>query len=73
MLVEAFKINIFPYLVQVGVILFVFTIVQNAYTLIRIPNWQQFIDKTKAAITAYAIVKGAFAIVGFIDKIIEGM
>lgn len=73
MLVEAFKENIFPFLVQIGVILFVFSIIQNAYALIRTPNWQQFIDKSKAAIVAYAIVRGAFAIVAFIDKIIAGM
>ena len=73
MLVNAFKTTIFPYLVQIGVILFVFSVIQNAYTLIRVPNWQQFIDKSKAAVVAYAIVRGAFSIVSFIDKIIEGM
>lgn len=73
MLVEAFRIHIFPYLVQIGVILFVFSIIQNAYTLIRVPNWQQFLDKSKAAVTAYTIVRGAFAIVSFIDKIIDGV
>ncbi len=73
MLVQAFKSSIFPYLVQIGVILFVFSIIQNAYMLIRTPNWQQFVDKSKAAIVAYVIVRGAFTIVSFIDKIIEGM
>jgi hypothetical protein len=73
MLVDAFKTTIFPYVIQVGVILFVFSIASNAYSLFRTPNWQQFIDKMKAALLAYACIKGAFAIVSFIDKIISGI
>lgn len=73
MLVDAFKSTIFPYIVQLGVILFVFSICSAAYSLFRKPNWQEFIDKLKAALIAYACVRGAFAIVSFIDKIINNI
>jgi amino acid permease len=73
MLVNAFRTTIFPYIVQLGVILFVFSIVSAAYSMFRKPNWQDFIDKFKSAIIAYACVRGAFAIVAFIDKIINGI
>lgn len=73
MLVDAFKVSIFPYVVQLAVILFVLAIASNGYALFRTPNWQQFIDKMKAALIAYACVRGAFAIVDFIDKIINNI
>jgi|688.fasta_scaffold44566_8 hypothetical protein len=73
MLVDAFRATIFPYMIQLGVILFVFAIVSNGYALFRNPNFQQFIDKMKGAIVAYACIKGAFAIVSFIDKIIDNI
>ena len=73
MLVDAFKSTLFPYIIQVAVILFVYNLSANAYSLFRTPNWQQFIDKFKAAVIAYAVVKGAFSIVGFIDKIINNI
>jgi uncharacterized membrane protein len=73
MLMKAFQANIFPYLIQIGGILFVFTICQHGYSLLRSSNWQQFIDKFKAALVAYAIVRGAFAILSFIDNVIGSM
>lgn len=73
MLVQAFRDNIFPYIIQIGIILFVFSICQFAYALYRQPNWQQFFDKFKAAVFGYIVVRGAFVIVNFIDRIIEGM
>ena len=73
MLVEAFEKNIFPYMIQIGVIFFVFALCQFGYALFRRPDWQQFLDKFKASIFAYALVRGSFVIVNFIDKVIDGM
>lgn len=73
MLVEAFKEAIFPYITQLAVILLVLSIARSGYSLFRKPDWQQFLDKFKAAIIAYAVVRGSFAIVSFIDKIINSM
>lgn len=73
MLVEAFRLKIFPYMIQIGKVLFVFAVCQFAYALYRQPNWQQFFDKFKAAVFGYGIVRGAFVIVTFIDKVINSM
>ncbi|OPZ95105.1 MAG: hypothetical protein BWY74_00071 [Firmicutes bacterium ADurb.Bin419] len=73
MLVDSFKTYIFPYLAQIGLILFVFAVCQSAYSLYRNPDWQKFIDKLKASVIAYAVVKGAFTIAAFIDSIISGI
>ena len=73
MLVQAFKTAIFPYIIQIGVILFVYSIAANSYSMFRNPNWQQFIDKLKNGVIAYMCIRGAFAIVSFIDKIINNL
>lgn len=73
MLVDAFRSKIFPYVVQVAVIFFVLSVAQYGYGLYRDPNWQKFFDKFKAAIFGYAVVTGAFTIVGFIDQIMQQM
>lgn len=73
MLVEAFKTHIYPHLVEIAVIMFVFSICQYGYSLFKSPNWSQFIEKLKGAIIAYAVVRGAFVIVNFIDKVIKKM
>jgi hypothetical protein len=73
MLVNAFKANVFPYLVQIGVILLVYSLCQSGYSLYRDPNWQKFLDKLKASLVAYATVKGSWVIVSFFDKLIDGL
>lgn len=70
LLVDAFKKSIFPYVVQIAVICFVFSVSQHAYGLFRNPNWHEFIEKFKSSVVAYAIVRGSFAIVDFLDKIL---
>lgn len=72
MLVDIFRVNIFPYLVQIGVILFVFGIFRMGYNLYRTGNWNTFLDQFKSKIIAYALITGAFTIVNFIDKVIKG-
>jgi hypothetical protein len=73
MLLNAFQSTIFPYLVQIGAILFGYCIITAAYGLFRQHNFQMFVDKLKAGIIAYMCVKGAFTIVNFINKLIEGI
>jgi hypothetical protein len=73
MLVQAFKEHIFPYMVEIAVILFVFSLCQSGYILFRSPNYQQFIDRLKACVLAYLTVKGSFQIVSFCDKALEGI
>lgn len=73
MLVDAFKSSIFPYVTQLAVIMLVIGISRSGYSLFRKPDWQVFLDKFKAAIIAYAVVRGSFTIVDFIDKIINSM
>lgn len=73
MLVDAFKNSIFPYIVQLGVIMFVYSICSCGYSLFRQHNFQQFIDKLKASLLAYIIIRGAFTIVEFVDNIVENI
>jgi len=70
MLVEAFKNNIFPYLIEIAVIMFVYSICGLSYGMFRRPDFQMLIEKLKGYIFAYMLIKGAFVIVNFIDKII---
>jgi len=71
MLVEAFKTSIFPYLVEIGVVMFVYSLCGLGYTMFRRPDVQMLVDKLKGYIFAYMLVKGAFVIVNFIDKVIS--
>ena len=73
MLLEAFKNNIYPYMIQIGKILFIVEAVQLAYMLLREGNWRMFWDKSKAAVSAYIIISGSFAILNFIDKVTANM
>lgn len=73
MLLAAFKDSIFPWLIQVGAILFIFSVCQHAYALYRNPNWQQFWDKFKAALFAYIIVRSSFIILAFIDNLCNNL
>lgn len=73
MLVSAFKTSIFPYLVEIGVIMFVYSLCGLGYTMFRRPDFQMLIDKLKGYIFAYMLVKGAFVIVNCIDKIINSI
>ena len=73
MLSEAFKTQIYPYFIELAMILFAIAIAKASYEIFRKPNWQQFIDRIKSSIIAYAFVKGAYAIISFIDKLIDGM
>ncbi|MDD4157544.1 MAG: hypothetical protein PHY08_13345 [Candidatus Cloacimonetes bacterium] len=70
MLVEAFKTSIFPYLCQIAVVMFVYSLCGLGYTMFRKPDFQMLIDKLKGYIFAYIIVKGAFVIVNFIDQVV---
>jgi len=71
MLVEAFRTSIFPYLVEIGVVMFVYSLCGLGYTMFRRPDFQMLVDKLKGYIFAYMLVKGAFVIVNFIDKVID--
>jgi uncharacterized membrane protein len=73
MLVKAFQDHIFPYMVEIAVILFVFSLCQNGYALFRSPNYQQFVDRLKASILAYVVVKSGFVIVKFVDAAIDNI
>lgn len=73
MIVDAFRDSIYPYMVQLAVVFFVFALCQFAYALFRRPDWQQFLDKFKGAVFGYAVVRGAFAILLVIDNIIDNM
>lgn len=73
MLVKAFRDTIFPYLVQIGVILFVYNLACLSYSTFRHLNLKELLDKLKSYFLAYALVKGSWAIVAFIDKVIDGI
>lgn len=73
MLINTFKTNFFPYVIQVAVILFVLGIFRTAYALRTTGNWDAFLKQFRNNIIAYALIVGSFTIVNFIDKIIAGM
>lgn len=73
MLLEAFKNTIFPYLVEIGSILFIYSIISSAYTVMRKNDIRELIEKLKSLILGYMLIKGAFVILSFINKIIENM
>jgi hypothetical protein len=73
MLVDAFRTSIFPYLCQVGVILLVYSFCTLGYQTLRKPDMQMFIDKFKGYLFAYLLIRSAFVIVNFIDKVIDNI
>jgi hypothetical protein len=73
MMVKAFQTSIFPYLVEIGVILFVYSIISLGYTMFRKPDFQNLVERLRGYIVAYMLVKGAFVIVNFINRMIDGI
>lgn len=72
-LVDAFKTVVFPVMVEIGSILAVVSLITVAYKVMRVSNWQQAIDKIKTIFLAYAMVKGAFTIISFVDRLIDNI
>jgi len=72
-LVEAFKQSIFPVMLEIGTILTITSVIREMYKVMRISNWQQAITRMKDIFIAYAIVKGAFTLLDFIDSLIENI
>lgn len=73
MLLNAFQTTIFPYFVQIGSILFVYSMICLGYRTFRSPSMKELVDGLKGYTFAYCLVKGAFTIIHFIDKIIDGI
>jgi hypothetical protein len=72
-LVIAFKQSIFPVMLEVGTILTITSIIKEMYKVMRVSNWQQAITRMKDIFIAYAIVKGAFTLLDFIDSLIANI
>jgi len=73
MLLDAFAKTIFPYMVEIGGILFTYSIIASGYTVMRKHDLRELIEKLKSLILGYMLVKGAFVILSFINKLIENM
>lgn len=72
-LVEPFRQHILPILVEIGMIMFIYSIVALGYTQIRRPDIQHLIERLKGLIFGYLLVKGAYIFVMYINKIIDGI
>ena len=73
MLLDAFQKTVFPYLIQIGGVLFVYSIIASGYVVMRKHDLRELIEKLKSLVLGYALVKGSFVILAFINKLIEGM
>lgn len=72
-LVDAFKQSIFPVMLEVAAIFTITSIVKEMYKVLRVSNWQQAINRMKDIFIAYGVIRGAFSILAFIDRIIENV
>jgi len=72
-LVEPFRQHILPILIEIGMIMFIYSIVALGYTQIRRPDIQHLIERLKGLIFGYLLVKGAYVFVLYINKIIDGI
>jgi hypothetical protein len=72
-LVDTFRENIFPYMIEIGTIVVVIAIVKTGYAQVRNPNLQKTLEDLKNYTISYGLIKGAFTILGIIDKIITGI
>jgi len=73
MLLDAFEKTIFPYLVQIGGILFIYSIIASGYVVMRKHDMRELVEKLRALVVGYTLVKGGFVILAFINKLIENM
>jgi hypothetical protein len=73
MLLDAFEKTIFPYLVQIGGILFIYSIICSSYIVMRKHDIKELVEKLRSLVIGYMIIKGAFVILAFINKLIESM
>lgn len=72
-LVDPFRQHILPILIEIGMIMFIYSIVTLGYNQIRRPDIQQLIEKLKGLIFGYLLVKGSYVFVMYINQIIDGI
>ncbi len=73
MLLDAFQKTIFPYFVEIGGILLVYSIIASGYIVMRKHDIKELVEKLRSLILGYMLVKGAFVILEFINKLIDNM
>ena len=73
MILSAFEKTIFPYLVQIGGILFIYSIIASGYVVMRKHDMRELVEKLRSLIVGYALVKGGFVILAFINNLIDNM
>lgn len=73
MLLEAFRVTIFPYLVEIGAILFIYSIISSGYVVMRKHDLRDLVEKLRCLVIGYMLVRGAFVILSFINKVIDNM
>lgn len=72
-LVEPFRQEILPILIEIGMIMVIYGFISLGYSQIRRPDIQQLIEKAKGLIFGYILVKGAYIFVMYINKVIDGI
>lgn len=72
-LVDPFSQHILPILIEIGMIMFIYSVVTLGYSQIRRPDVQNLIEKLKGLIFGYLLVKGGYVFVMYINKIIDNI
>lgn len=72
-LVDPFRQHILPILIEIGMIMFIYSTISLGYSQIRRPDIQHLIEKLKGLIFGYLLVKGAYIFVMYINQIIDGI
>jgi len=73
MLLEPFERSIYPFLVEIGGMMFVYSFCKLGYRHFRHPDWKVLIDGIYGTFIAYGIIKGAFVALKISNGIIESI
>jgi uncharacterized protein (DUF697 family) len=71
MLVEPFKQSILPILVQIGMVMVIYSVTILGYNQIRRPDVAQMVEKLRGYLFGFLLVKGSYLMVMFINNTID--
>lgn len=71
MLVEPFRQNILPILVQIGMVMVIYSVTILGYNQIRRPDVAMMVEKLRGYLFGFVLVKASYLIVMFINNSID--
>jgi|GEM_PF-2725378 len=71
MLVEPFHTSVYPILVQIAMVMVLYSVCVLGYTQIRRPDVAQMVEKLRGLLFGFLLVKCSYLIVMFINNTID--